>query len=57
VRGTSTAWSLVNEVTEIKKGVAVITRIPTSKGEAEAFLAAVISERKDLEASLRLSLS
>ena len=46
-------WSLINEVTEIKKGVGVTRQLPMSEGEAAAFLRAIIDERKELESALR----
>lgn len=53
VKGTKDGdWLLVNKTIEVKKGVAITTRVPMSKGEAMAFLQAVISERKVLEAAL-----
>ena len=54
VKGTGAAqWSLVNETIEIKKGVAVIRKLPMSSVEAAAFLEAIICERKELESALR----
>ncbi|QUL37242.1 hypothetical protein [Erythrobacter sp. JK5] len=45
-------WRLVNETTEVRKGFSVTNRVPITNIEAEALLAAIISERKELEATL-----
>jgi hypothetical protein len=54
VKGANGApWSLVNEVTEIKKGVTVTSKKPMTAIEAQAFLESIILERKELEVALR----
>lgn len=45
-------WTVVNETVEIKKGVPVKAQTPIAMLEAEAFLQAIIAERKELEAAL-----
>jgi hypothetical protein len=46
--GEQDAWSFVNESTEVKKGIAVVTGTPWTNLEAEAFRQSVANERKRL---------
>lgn len=50
--GIESAWLLLNELVSVKKGVVMIRRDIRDVHEADAFLRAVVAERKQLETAL-----
>ena len=53
IRGDAETWRITNQVREIRKRVILERETPIAKIEADAFLKAIIAERKELEDALK----
>ena len=52
VKTSAHSWTVINQTISVKKQVASMRKQLRSAAEAEAFLTAVISERKEIEAAV-----